>query len=308
MSLRLSTVRHILNPSLIVISTILLASCAQHEEYPVVRFSQVEPAAKSQPTEVAVLQVALATGLSPSQSLARYQAITDYLSAKLGQSVELLQRKTYAEVDDLLRDGKVDIAFVCSSSYVIGRDAFGERLVAVPVIRGASDYHSVIVVNAASSITAFDELKGKSMALADPQSASGALYLYSKVAQFGGLTWLKSFIYTYSHDYSIVAVRDGLVDGAAVDSNVLATAIARDPQLNNALRIIDTSPAYANNPVVAKPGLDPALFDQVQTLLLGMNSNPDGQAALTRAGMDRFILLDNTRYDSVRQLIQKAKP
>ena len=299
---------HLKTARWIFLLTLLLTSCASQADYPRIRLSDLESVTNSRPAESAILQVALATGLSPSASLARYQAITDYLSAKLGQSVELLQRKTYAEVDDLLREGKVDIAFVCSSSYVIGHDAFGERLVAVPVIRGTSDYHSVIIVNAASSISSFDELKGKSMALADPQSTSGALYLYSKVAKFGGLSWLKSYIYTYSHDYSIIAVRDGLVDGAAVDSNVLAAAIARDPQLNSSLRIIDTSPAYANNPVIAKPNLDPALFNQVQTLLLSMDSDPNGQAALTRAGTDRFLLLDDARYDSVRQLIQRAKP
>ena len=288
--------------------TLILASCASQENYPRIRLSDLEPVPHSSRAENAILQVALATGLSPSASLARYQAITDYLSAKLGQPVELLQRKTYAEVDDLLREGKVDIAFVCSSSYVLGRDGFGLQLVAVPVIHGTSDYHSAIIVSAASSITSFDQLKGKSMALADPQSASGALYLYSKVAGLGGLSWLKSYIFTYSHDYSIVAVRDGLVDGAAVDSNVLAAAIARDPQLNNSLRIIDTSPSYANNPVVAKSNLDLALFNRVQTLLLGMDSDPDGRAALTRADMDRFVLLDDERYDSVRLLIQKAKP
>ena len=292
----------------IFLLTLLLTACASQADYPRIRLSELETVTHSRPAESAILKVALATGLSPSASLARYQAITDYLSAKLGQSVELLQRKTYAEVDDLLREGKVDVAFVCSSSHVMGRDAFGEQLVAVPVIRGAAEYHSVIIVNAASAITSFDGLAGKSMALVDPQSTSGALYLYSQLAPFGGLSWLKSYIYTYSHDYSIIAVRDGLVDGAAVDSNVLAAALARDPQLNNSLRMIDASPAYANNPVVARPNLDPALFNQVQSLLLGMDSDPDGDAALTRAGMDRFILLDNARYDSVRQLIQKAKP
>jgi phosphonate transport system substrate-binding protein len=307
MSLQLRATRFILKLTLILIAMIMLSACGQQADYPFVRFSQVEPVTKTQPTQVAVLRVALATGLSPSESLARYRVITDYLSAKLGGPVELLQRKTYANVDDLLREGKADIAFVCSSSYVMGRESFGERFVAAPVIRGTPYYNSVIIVNASSSITSFADLQGKSVALTDPQSTSGTLYIYSQVVALGGLSYFKGHTYTYSHDYSINAVRDGLVDAAAVDSNVLAGAMSRDPKLSNLLRIIDTSPSYANNPVVASPSLDAEFLSQVQSLLLGMDSDPEGRQALATAGIDRFVNLGDDQYNSVRQLIQNAR-
>ncbi len=307
MTLQLRATHHILELILILIVTIMLTACGQQGEYPFVRLSQVEPVTKRQSTEVAVLKVALATGLSPSESLARYRAVTDYLSSKLGGSVELLQRKTYTNVDDLLREGKADIAFVCSSSYVMGRESFGERFLAAPIIRGTPYYNSVIIVNAASSLTSFADLQGKSVALTDPQSTSGTLYLYSKVVELGGLSYFKGHTYTYSHDYSINAVRDGLVDAAAVDSNVLAATMSRDPKLSALLRVIDTSPSYANNPVVASPSLDVELFSQVQSLLLGMDSDPEGRQALASAGIERFVILGDDQYSSVRQLVQKAR-
>ncbi len=286
---------------------ISLVSCDYQEQYPKIRLSDLDQPPRAKQTETSALKVALATGLSPSQSLARYQAVTDYLRSKLGKPVESVQRKTYAQVDDLLREGQVDLAFVCSSSYVIGREAFGEKLIAVPVIRGIPHYQAVIIVNAASPIHSFDELKGKSMALMDPQSTSGALYFFSKVTELGGLSYLKSHIYTYSHDYSIHAVRDGLVDGASVDSNVLAAAMEREPQLKTSLRVIDTSPLFANNPVVASPKIDATVFDQVRRWLLTMESDSEGRSALLLAGMDRFVILADEQYESVRRLVQKTQ-
>jgi len=151
----------------------------------------------------------------------------------------------------------------------MGREPFGERFVAAPVIRGTPYYNSVIIVNASSSITSFADLQGKSVALTDPQSTSGTLYLYSKVVGLGGLSYFKGHTYTYSHDYSINAVRDGLVDAAAVDSNVLAGAMSRDPKLNTLLRVIDTSPSHANNLVVASPILDAKFFGSLGIAVIG---------------------------------------
>lgn len=286
---------------------LILLACTPQSPYPRILLSDLEPVARVSRTDGDALKVALATGLSPSQSIARYQAITDYLSSQLGRRVELVQRKTYAEVDSLLREGMVDIAFVCSSSYVIAQEAFGERLLAVPVIRNTPYYQSVIIVNESSSITSFSQLRGRSFALVDPQSTSGALYLLSKVAHLGGLAYFKSHIFTYSHDYSIAAVRDGLVTGACVDSNALAAALAKDSKLGNSIKVIDISPTYANNPVVASPKLDERVFEKVQRFLLAMDSDPEGRLALNLAGIERFVLLDDREYDSVRQLVQKAR-
>lgn len=89
----------------------------------------------------------------------------------------------------------------------------------------------------------------------------------SKIKEHGGLNYFKSYIYTYGHSNSIAAVRDRLVDAAAVDSYTLASTLANSPQLANTIRIIDTSPEYANNPVVASPRLEEQTFLAIQAAL-----------------------------------------
>ena len=285
---------------------IFFAGGCANQQYKQITLSNLQPiSSPAQPANPA-LRVALATGLSPSQSIARYQALTNYLAAKLQRPVELVQRKTYKEVDDLIREGQVDIAFVCSSSYAIGKDSFGERLVAVPITNGLPYYQSLIIVNAATGIRTWDQLKGRSFAFVDPQSTSGALYAMSKIKDRGDLKFFSSYIYTYAHVNSITAVRDHLVDAAAVDSTTFTSMLAKSPDLNSSIRVIDISPQYANNPVVASPRLDERTLLSIQAALLDMDKDELGQQALQVAGFDKFQLLDDQLFDSVRQLVQQV--
>jgi hypothetical protein len=41
----------------------------------------------------------------------------------------------------------------------------------------------------------------------------------------------------------------------------------------------------------------------VQALLLELSDTAEGRAALTTMGVERFVLIDDARYDSVRDLL-----
>lgn len=159
---------------LLVLFSLLLAlslmGCGKTEPVKHVTLSNLEPISVPEQGSKETLRVALAVGLSPTQSIARYQTLAAYLSEKLNRPVDLVQEKTYKEVDDLIEEGKVDIAFVCSSSYVSGHETFGERLVAVPITNGSPYYQSVIIANTTTDVRNWSQLKGRSFAFADPQS------------------------------------------------------------------------------------------------------------------------------------------
>ncbi len=58
-----------------------------------------------------VLRVAIAGVLSPAKTLEHYQELLAFIRQKLGRQVTLILRPTYAEINDLIRGGRVDIAF-----------------------------------------------------------------------------------------------------------------------------------------------------------------------------------------------------
>ncbi len=271
---------------------------------PTVRLNDLRPLPATPPAEVTPLRVAVAAVFSPRGNVESYTPLLNYLANKLNRPVEMVQRRTYTEVNDLLRDGEVDVAFVCTSAYVAGQRDFGMQLLAAPQVGGATVYYSNLIVPANSPARSMADLKGQVFAFTDPISFSGRVYPTSLVRGLGAEpeTFFGRTFFTYSHDNAIRAVADGLADGAAVDSLVYDFAVARDPALAAKVKIIHRSPPFGIPPVVVRPDVRPQLRAELYDLLLGLQDAPEGPAILAALGFDRFVSIEDAVYDSVRKL------
>lgn len=289
----------------LVLTALFLVGCATTPAQSVIQLSQLQPLPANISDDVLPLRVAVAAVTSPKGTAESYQALLDYLGTQLQRPVELVQRRTYAEVNDLVESGYVDVAFVCTSAYLDGRDKFGLELLAAPQVNGETTYYSVLIVPANSPAQTLADLRGKVFAFTDPMSNTGRMYPTFLVQQLGSTPeeFFGRTFFTYSHDDAIRAVADGLADGAAVDSLVYDFAIAREPALAERTRIIHRSPPFGIPPVVVGPNTRPQLKAELQNLLLGMADDPVGQIGLQAIGIERFVLIDDSAYDSARELL-----
>ncbi len=294
---------------LMIALSMLLTACGAAAPLPTVKLSDLRPLPARADPGITPLRVAVAAVISPKGTVESYQLLLDYLARTLGRPVELVQRRTYAEVNDLIEAGAVDVGFVCTSAYVEGHDAFGMELLAAPVVNGASIYYSVLVVPASSSAKSMADLRGKVFAFTDPMSTSGRMYPSSLVSDLGARPeqFFGRTFYTYGHDDAIRAVAGGLADGAAVDSLVYDFAVARDPVMARKMKVIHRSPAMGIPPVVVSPRVSPQLKARLQEALLEMGES-GGQAALSAIGVERFVPIDDHVYASVRTLIARMAP
>ncbi len=260
------------------------------------------PASSPRPTNK--LRVAVAAIISPSGSLVFYEDIFDYIGEKLGREIEMVQRKTYAEVNFLIEEGSIDIAFVCSRPYVEGHRDFGMELLCVPVCFGLTEYYSYFIVHNDSPFESIEDLRGTVFAFSDPLSNTGMLVPVYILAQRGETpeSFFRRHIFTYSHDISIDSVADGFVDGAAVDSLIWEYLTAREPTRTAQTRIIHRSAPSAIPPVVVSPHIDPDLKEQLRSAFLGMHEEPEGREILERVLIDRFTTIEDSAYDSIRQM------
>ncbi|HEY64113.1 MAG TPA: phosphate/phosphite/phosphonate ABC transporter substrate-binding protein [Caldilineae bacterium] len=282
-----------------------LGGCARTyaEPVPTVRLHRLSPLPTVSP-DPKPLRVVVAAIISPKGTVASYQPLLDYLSRRLGRPVELIQRRTYAEVNDLIRRNEVDLAFVCTRAYVQGRREFGMELLAIPQVHGQTVYHSVVIVRADFPAQRFEDLRGAVFAFTDPLSNTGYLYpnvLLKRLGESPDAFFRRTF-FTYSHDHAIYAVAEGVADAAAVDNLVLDYALARDPSLQDRLRIIHTSPAFGMPPVVVGPGVRPQIKALLQEILLSMAHDPEGRRALQALEVDRFVLGRDEDYELIRTL------
>jgi len=255
------------------------------------------------------LRVAIAAVISPRATLDAYKPLLDYLSRKLDRPVQLIQRNTYAEINELIRSGGADLAFVCGGAYVEGHRDFGMQLLVAPQVRGQTVYYSYIIVPRDSPAQSLADLRGQTFAFSDPLSNSGYLFPVYRLYQMGEApaTFFRSTLFTYSHDNSIKAVAEHLADGAAVDSLVYDYAVARNPKDSSRTRIIEKSGPYGIPPVVVHPDLDPAFKAQLQAVLLGMKDDAEGRQALQVLLIDRFVVIGESSYDSIRDIAAQIR-
>lgn len=271
-----------------------------------VDFGTIEPApaeagASSSPASI---RMAVAPVLSALPTSDMYRQLADYLSGKLGRLVELVQGKTYSEINDLIKSGDVAVAFVCTNPYLEGRADFGMELLVAPEVNGEVVYYSQLIVNESNSADSLDDLRGATFAFSDPLSNSGRLAPLYQLAKMGERpeTFFSQNIFTYSHDSSINAVAEGVVDAAAVDSLVLDYLLAEEPDLIRKVKVIEQWGPFGINPVVVHPGLNAELKEQLRQVLLEMDEDPEGKMILPSLMIDRFLTPDDGIYDSVREM------
>ena len=269
---------------------------------PYVDLNRLEPLPAPTEKEIRPLKVAVAAVISPQGSAESYAPLLDYLSQQLGRPVELVQRRTYMEVNELVRTEEVDLAFVCTSSYLVGKRQFGMQLLAAPQVNGEAVYYAQIIVSAESDMRSLEDLRGKVFAFTDPISFTGRMYP-TYLLQAAGETpedFFERTFFTYSHDEAIYAVVNGIAAGASVDKLVLDFALKRDPDLQEQIRVIHTSPPFGMPPVVVGPNIRPQLFASLQDILLNMHRNAAGRAALEALDYDRFVSVADSDYETAK--------
>ena len=294
---------------LAALTMIFVHGCSQENDTVVVDFSKtvaVERPGDQLPGHK-FLRVAVGAMISPKETFIYYNQLLDYISDKLGLEVQLVQRKTYSEVNELLGKGQIDLAFICSGPYVKGKEKYSFELLATPQVQGSHFYQSYLIVNKDSHFNKLDDLRGRVFAFTDPESNTGKLVPTYWLSQMGETpeSFFEKTIYTYSHDNSIMAVAKALVDGAGVDSLIWEFYNHKNPVFTSKTRIIKKSEPYGIPPLVVSRYLSHELKDRIRLLLFSLHQQAEGQRILNELMIDRFIEPQEEWYNSIRQIIQK---
>jgi phosphonate transport system substrate-binding protein len=257
------------------------------------------------------LRVSVAAMMSPSGTFGAYRQLLDQLGAQLGSPVELVQRRTYRETNDLLASNSIDIAFICTGG-LIELQATGRRveILAVPVIHGVTTYRSVIIVPAHGQVGAFADLAGKRFAFTDELSLSGYAWPVWLAGKSGHdpMQFFSNTYFTHSHDRSIDSVAKGLVDGAAVDSVILAKMQAQSPALAETVRVLGQSDPLGMPPVVASDRANEKTRAAVRQWLITLHEKPEGRQVLDALGIERFAVPEPGLYELATEIARGVRP
>jgi phosphonate transport system substrate-binding protein len=286
-----------------------LASCTNNHDTKEVDLEKIKPVKLEEnftekSNKKQSMKVAIGSMITPREGYAYYKRLIEYIGQKMGRDIEIIDKDTYAEVNDLLKRGELDFSFVCGGPYVKGQKEFDLELLVAPEVNGKAEYYSYIIVPYDSQVNTIQDLRGKVFAFTDPISNTGKIvptYMLSEINETPEL-FFKKYIFTYAHDKSILAVADKIVDGAAVDSLIWEYLNINNPDITSRTKIVVKSQPYGIPPVVVPKKTAAEDKKRLREIFLNLHNEEDSRKILKNMLIDKFVVVDDSIYDSIRHM------
>ena len=246
---------------------------------------------------------------NPEKLLDDISAIRAYLSDEIGMEVDGYVTLDHAAAVEALRNGTADISFMGALPYVLAHHHINAQVVLAEVYRGSPTYRARLFVRRDSGITDLADLRGKSIAFADPISESGYLYPLDLFADAGFLepgddpqTFFGSVYFAGGYQQAIQAVAHGYVDAAGASQ--FAELLLTPSQLLEVTSIAESDliPSHA---VIARGDLDPSVVTAFKRAMLKLND--DGYRHLLQYvyGPDGYVEIDHVAFAGVEALARE---
>ena len=255
------------------------------------------------------LVLALVPQENPEKLLGDIRAIDSYLETAIGRRVEARLTADHAAAVESLAAEAADIAFMGALPYVMARERIGAAALLSEVYRGKASYRGAVFVRRDSGIASLEQLRGKSIAFADPISESGFLYpldLFVKAGLMAPRGDPKAFFgqvyFAGGYQQAIHAVANGLVDAAGV--SIYATLLL-DADRRGSVTAIARTPPIPSHVVVARRGLEPELRAAFVAAMLALNAPAKRHLLKHVYGPDGYVVPDRAAYDGVAAIARK---
>lgn len=249
------------------------------------------------------LRVAITTVISPNETIQYYRGIADFISRKLDRPVVLIQKRTYEEINILMSSGEIDIAFMSTGAFCAYQGIAPIELLAMERYRNAVAYNAILIVHKDSPLYTFDDLRQRTFAFTDPLSYSGTMVIQQLLREREATpkTFFSNYYYTYSHDKSIWAVANKIVDAASIDDMIYDFSQKVNPKLTESIRVIDTVGPMPTGPVVVNKNMPFEQKQKLQDIFLHMHEDTVLASALHNLLIDQFVLPDASRYAELKK-------
>ncbi len=289
-----------------LIFTISLSSCTNYVKKQVnVDFSDsTQKELKPGNDSITPIYVAIASITSPRETYIYYHDLIDFISEKIDHPIYIKEKKTYEEVNEMLAEGEVSFAFICSGAYIDAKAKNDVKLLVAPVINHQTYYQAYIITQKKSGINSFRGLQGHSFAYTDPISNTGLMYPQKQIRKMGfnENRFFSKTIFTYGHDISIQMVNKGIIDAASVHSLIYQYIANKYPKRVENIKVIKKSELFGMPPVVTPAKLSKKRYNNLQNIFLSINQDSAGRVILEKLGIEKFVKVNDSIYNNVRKL------
>jgi phosphonate transport system substrate-binding protein len=224
--------------------------------------------------------------------LARFEPFARHFTEALGVPFRVFRATDYAATVEALRADQAEFGYLGPAAYALARRVAGEKIVPIASgtdLQGGAGYHSVIIVRADAPYQSLADLRGRSFAWADPNSASGyaAPMFYMRREGVDPSAFFSRTSFSGNHEQSVIGLLNGTYDAVATWWTNEQRSNPKRMEEKGMIppgqwRVIWKSPLIPNSPYVMRANLPQGLKDlYVETLMALPQSNPEAWRALT---------------------------
>lgn len=273
----------ILSVVLLIILPFILKN--KQEEY--IDFSNVTESIDNTNNDDENLRIGLISVAGDNKSYILEKELANYIGEKLNKKVKLIQKKSYRDINILLKNNKIDIAFLSTGAYSLYEDKDSLELLARPN-RGKAYYHPIVIAKKDSSIKEIEDLKNMSFAFVDTYSYSGYLALNDYFKKNGIIVnkFFSSNYFTHSHEESINQVASGTASAAIIDDWALQYIQKNFPEVGNNVKVIKTFPEVATGPVVSHKNYENK--EKIKQILLSIDTDNTIKTTLSQLQIEKY--------------------
>lgn len=267
-----------------------------------------------------VVSMSAVSSESQGATEARFRDFSRVFRDRFGVDLRVVMASSYAATIQALTAGQIQFATLGPAAYAaawIDSDGGVEPVAAAREIDGDVGYHSHLIVRSDSPFRSLDDLKGRTLAWADPNSASG--YLIPLVSlRTAGVEATKYFgrtVFSGGHEQSALGVLNGQFDSAFVFG-------ARDPLARGVLhmmnqrglldparlRVVWRSPLIPASPVTVRKDLPDEIKRDIQRLFVDLQTiDPKLAEIVARGKTLGYVPVNHDMYKPVLDAVQEQR-
>ena len=258
-----------------------------------------------------LVRFGILSGENEKDRIARYTPFEEYLEKELGVEVEIFTAGSYDGVIQAIAADQIEFAFFGSSAYAAAyteTNAGVEPLLSRIQNDGSTGYFSIVAVRCDSGYESLDDLKGKVLAFADPDSTSGFAVPFFNLDKQGydPKTYFSAIPFSGSHETGVMGVYNKQYDAAATyitnEQNGIPQRMVKKNMIDEgAICWIWKSPEITSGPFTARANLPADLkADMKRAVLDIVEKDPAAFKEMTggeQSTQRDWIEVDHSRYE-----------
>ncbi|MBN1049971.1 phosphate/phosphite/phosphonate ABC transporter substrate-binding protein [Clostridium botulinum] len=237
---------------------------------------------------------------SPADIKKMYLPILERLLKGINLTPRMIIVKDYDALSDQIKKGTIDMGWFSPFAYVIAKNKANVTPLVTPRVNGKTYYNGYIIANKNSGIKTLSDLKNKSFAYVDKNSASGYLYARHilKANKMNPDRLFSDVSFAGSHDNVINGVLNGSFDAGATYNEALDKAKENGVNLND-LIIVSMTDNIQKDAIAVSPDMDLERAEAIKNAFLQF----DNFQGITTP-VNGFVEANDTDYNLIRSVMK----